>query len=77
MSRPTYRTDLAPNDFFLFLKTKDRMRRTYFNRPEKAIQKFENQLNLILNETWRSCFTKCFEETIKCIKIKGEYFERI
>ncbi|CAH1987723.1 unnamed protein product [Acanthoscelides obtectus] len=71
-----YSPDLSPNDFFTFLKIKNRLRGPRFQSPEEAADAFKNAvLDLPANE-WNKCFENWFERMQMCINLRGEYFEK-
>ncbi|CAH2015165.1 unnamed protein product [Acanthoscelides obtectus] len=73
-TQKTRHPDLSPNDFFTFLKIKNRLRGQRFQSPEEAVDAFKNAvLDLTANE-WNKCFENWFERM--CINLRGEYFER-
>ena len=47
MSHPPYSPDLAPNDIFLFLYVKNKMRDQRFSTPEKAFDAFRMHVSKI------------------------------
>ncbi|CAH1966256.1 unnamed protein product [Acanthoscelides obtectus] len=72
----SYSPDLSPNDFFTFLKIKNRLRGQRFQSPEEAVDAFKNAvLDLPANE-WNKCFENWFERMQMCINLRREYFEK-
>ncbi|CAH2001844.1 unnamed protein product [Acanthoscelides obtectus] len=60
LDHPPYSPDLSPNDFFTFLKIKNRLRGQRFQSPEEAVDTFKNAvLDLPANE-WNKCFENFF-----------------
>lgn len=76
VAHPPYSPDLAPCDFYLFPKIKDLMRGLTFKTPEDAVATFNQHVENMQSSDWVSCFEKWFERMNKCIKCKGEYFEK-
>ncbi|CAH2021038.1 unnamed protein product [Acanthoscelides obtectus] len=65
-----------PNDFFTFLKIKNRLRGQRFQSPEEEVDAFKNAgLDAPANE-WNKCFENWFERMQMCINLRGEYFEK-
>ncbi|CAH1995147.1 unnamed protein product [Acanthoscelides obtectus] len=76
LDHPAYSPDLSPNDFFTFLKIKNRLLGQRLKSPEEAIETFKNAvLDLPANE-WNKCFKNWFERMQMCINLHGEYFEK-
>lgn len=76
MGHPPYSPDLAPNDFFLFPKIKDKLRGQRFSSPEDAVEEFKNHVLELSSSDWQKCFDKWFARMHKCIEHQGEYFEK-
>lgn len=76
MTHPPYSPDLAPNDFFLFPRIKDKMRGQRFSSPEEAVKAFKCHVLELSTSDWKKCFDKWFERMDKCVNLKGEYFEK-
>lgn len=75
-SHSPYSHDLAPNDFFLFPKIKDKLRGQRFSTPEEAVDAFKNHILEIPIIDWHKCFENWFERMQKCVDTHGEYFEK-
>ena len=76
MGHPPYSPDLAPNDFFLFPKIKDKLRGKRFSSPEEAVEAFKSHVLELSISDWQKCFENWFERMHKCINRQGEYFEK-
>jgi histone-lysine N-methyltransferase SETMAR len=76
MGHPAYSPDLAPNNFYLFTRIKDKLRGQRFTSPEEAVEAFKNHVLSVSSSDWQKCFDKWFERMQKCIDLKGEYFEK-
>lgn len=76
MKPPPYSPDLAPCDFFLFPKIKDKMRGITFSSSDEAVEQYKNLVSEVSLEEWHHCFKEWFHRMQKCINIKGEYFEK-
>ncbi|CAH1991365.1 unnamed protein product [Acanthoscelides obtectus] len=70
LDHPPYSPDLSTNDFFTFLKIKNRLRGQRFQSPEEAVDAFKNAvLDLPANE-----WNKCFENMCERMQITAEIF---
>lgn len=76
MGHPPYSPDLAPNDFYLFPRIKDKLRGQRFTSPEEAVEAFKNHVLELSHSDWQKCFDNWFERMHKCIDHHGEYFEK-
>jgi histone-lysine N-methyltransferase SETMAR len=76
MGHPPYSPDLAPKDFFLFTKIKDKLRDQRFSSPEEAVEAFKNHVLELSHSDWQKCFDNWFERMHKCINLKGGYFKK-
>lgn len=76
MKPPPYSPDLAPCDFFLFPKIKDKMRGITFLSSDEAVEYYKNLVSTVSQEEWHHCFKVWFHRMKKCIDVKGEYFEK-
>lgn len=77
VGHPPYSPDLAPCDFFLFPKLKKLLRGQRFSDPEAAVASIIDQLYKIPKKEFKNCFDNWFKRMKKCIKVKGEYFEKL
>lgn len=76
MSHPPYSPDLAPCDFYLFPKIKDKLRGVHFMNAEEAVAAFQTAIEEVPKEDWAECFLQWFDHMNKCIGCGGEYFEK-
>ena len=76
LGHPPYSPDLAPCDFFLFPTVKNKMRGLHFSSAEAAVEAYEQLVLEVPLEAWKLCFENWFRRMEKCIKYKGEYFEK-
>ena len=76
MAHPTYSSDLAPNEFFLFPHIKNKLRGQRFLMPEEVVNAFKMHSLEILQSEWKKCFENWFKRMQKCIDLDGEYFEK-
>ena len=76
MSYPPYSSDLTPNDFFLFLSLKNKMRGQRLSTPEVAVVAFRMHVLKILQSEWQTGFDNWFKRMQTCMDLNGEYFEK-
>jgi histone-lysine N-methyltransferase SETMAR len=77
LPHPPYSPDLAPCDFFVFPRVKDRLRGNRFNTAEDAIEAYESALQSLGEADWHSCFETWFLRMNRCVHACGEYFEKL
>ena len=77
MGHPPYSPDLAPSDFFLFPRIKDKLRGLRFESAEEAVDAFETEIKHLTPEDWKKCFGDWFSRMQKCIDCGGKYFEKL
>ena len=70
LSHPPYSPDLAPCDFFLFTRIKNSLRGHHFQSPEDAVLAFEEHLNALSDDDWKSCFSSWFTRMKLCVDAK-------
>lgn len=75
MDHPQCSPDLAPNDFFLFLQIKNKLRGQRFPVSEEVVDAFKLHVLEVPQSQWKKCFENWFRPTQKCIDIHGEHFE--
>ncbi|XP_050296406.1 histone-lysine N-methyltransferase SETMAR-like [Anthonomus grandis grandis] len=76
LDHPPYSPDLSPNDFYTFPKIKNELRGQRFQTPEEAVNAFKNAILTVPTNEWNNSFDNWFERMQKCIKFRGEYFEK-
>jgi len=76
MGHPPYSPDLAPNDFFLFPKIKDKLRGQRFSTAEEAVETFKAHVLEVPSFDLTKYFEQLFNRMQKCIDAKGYYFEK-
>lgn len=76
MTHPPYSPDLAPCDFFLFPRIKDKLRGLRFSSPEAAVNAFQEAVQEVPTLDWTHCFTQWFQRMQKCVNSDGIYFEK-
>lgn len=76
LDHPPYSPDLSPNDFFTFPKIKQSLRGQRFSSPEEAVDAYKSAILTTPTSEWNKCFKNWFERMQKCIKYRGEFFEK-
>lgn len=76
LDHPPYSPDLSPNDFFTFPKIKKSLRGKRFQSGEEAVSAFKAAILTTPTLEWNKCYNNWFERMEKCIKLRGEYFEK-
>lgn len=77
LSHPPYSPDLAPCDFFLFPEVKKRLRGKRFESVEAAVEAMNEVLSDIPKSDFKNCFDRWFSRMDQCIRVAGEYFEKL
>ena len=77
LPQPPYSPDLSPADFWIFYRTKKKMKGTRF----QSIQSIQEETSQVLMSIPQEEFRKCFRESWirrwkRCILAGGDYFER-
>jgi histone-lysine N-methyltransferase SETMAR len=73
---PPYSPNLAPSDFHLFPKLKERLRGQNFGSDEEvksAVRKYFHEQN---SEFYKNGFQKLVYRWRKCIEVEGDYVEK-
>lgn len=76
LDHPPYSPDLSPNDFFSFPKIKRKLRGKRFQTGEEAVEAFKSAILSTPTLEWNKAFQEWFHRMEKCIKLRGEYFEK-
>ncbi len=76
VTHPPYSPDLAPC-FFLFPKKKKELRGKRFENEKMAVAGLNDVLNDMPKKAFQDCFDEWFLRKQKCIRAKGEYFEKL
>jgi len=69
------RTDLAPNDFFLFPHIKIKMRGQRFSSREGTVEAIKNHALKMSQSEWDKCLDNWFKRMQKLINLAEEHFE--
>ena len=75
LEHPAYSPDLAPNNFFLFPKIKEILKRRHFDDIDDIRSNTMAALKAIPQNQFQNCFeglTRCWH---RCIASQGEHFE--
>jgi len=75
LPHPPYSPDLAPRDFFLFLKLKTHLKRYQFGTVENVQAAATRALNNISSEDFLHCYEEWQQRWNRCIRSQGAYFE--
>jgi len=76
LEHPAYLPDLAPNDFFLFPKTKEILKgRHYFDDIDDIRSNTTATLKATPKNQFQNCFEGCTRHWHRRIASQGEYFE--
>ena len=72
--QPPYSPDLAPCDFWLFPKLKEKLRGCRYETIEEMKEAVTNVIDTLTKEDFHGAFKKLLER-YKCIAAGGDYFE--
>jgi hypothetical protein len=70
-----YSPDLAPCDFFLFLKTKLKLKGRRFDRPEGLQQESQNVLGMLREQDFQHALQQWQRRWNRCVDAQGDYFK--
>ena len=70
-----YSPDLAPCDFWLFSKLKDKLRGCRYETIEEMKEAVTKVTDTLTQEDFHGTFQKLLERYNKCIAAGGDYFE--
>jgi hypothetical protein len=71
LEHPAYSLDLAPNDFFLFLKIKEVLKARHFDDMSNTTA----ALKVIQQNQFQNCFEGWTGHWHRCAASQGKYFE--
>jgi len=77
VTHPPYSPDLAPCDFWLFPKVKEQLRGRRFESDSDALAALETALEGLEKQSFQDCFVKWFARMHSCIRVAGDYFEKV
>ena len=72
---PPYSPDLAPCDFLLFPKLKEKLSGCCYETIEEMKEALTKVIDTLTQEDFHGTFQKLLERYNKCIAAGGEYFE--
>ncbi|GBP74939.1 hypothetical protein EVAR_54262_1 [Eumeta japonica] len=72
---PPYSSDLAPNDFYLFSRVKNKFVVNVF-RAAETVDAFEMHVLEIPQSEWKKCYKNRSQCMQKCIDFHVGYFEK-
>jgi hypothetical protein len=70
-----YSPDMAPCDFWLFLRLKAPLKDSCFDSREDIMQNATKELRSLPEEAFQKCFQQWKECWAKCVESQGAYFE--
>ena len=73
--QPPYSADLAPCDFWLFLKLKKKLRGCCYETIEEMKEAVTKVIDSFTQEDFHGALKKLLERYNKCIAVGGDYFE--
>ena len=75
LEHPAYSPDLAPSDFFLFMKIKEILKGRHFDDTDDMRSNTTAALKAIPQNQFQNCFEGRTRLWHQCIVSQGEYFE--
>ena len=72
---PPYSSDLAPCDFWLFPKLKEKLRGCRYETYEEMKEAVMKVIDMLTQEDFNGAFQKLLEQYNKCIAAGGDYFK--
>ena len=73
--QPPYSPDLAPCDFWLFPKLKEKLRGCRYETIEEMKEAVTKVIDTLTQEDIHGALQKLLERYNKCIATRGDYFE--
>ena len=73
--QPPYSPDLAPSDFWLFPKLKEKLRGCHYETIEEMKKAVMKVIDMLTQEDFHGAFQKLLEQYNKCIAAGGDYFK--
>ena len=73
--QPPYSPDLAPYDFWLFSKLKEKLGGCRYETIEEMKEAVTKVIDTLIQEDFHEAFQKLLEWYNKCIAAGGDYFE--
>ena len=75
LEHPAYLPDLAPSDFFLFPKIKEKLKERHFDDIDDIKINTKATVKVIPQNHFQNCFKEWTRRWHRCIASQGEYFE--
>ena len=75
LPHPPYSPDVAPCDFWLFPKLKEKHRGCRYETIEEMKEAVTKVIDMLTQEDFHRAFQKLLEQYNKCIAAGGDYFE--
>ena len=75
LEHPAYSPVLAPSDFFLFPKIKERLKGRHFDDVDDIRSNTTAALKAIPHNHFQNCFEGWNRRWYRCIVFQGEYFK--
>ena len=72
---PRYSPNLAPCDFWLFPKLKEKLRGCRYKTIEEMKESVMKVIDMLTQEDFHGVFQKLLERYNMCIAAEGDYFE--
>ena len=76
LGHPPNNPDLAPCNFYLFPKIKEKLREKRFMDVKVAVTAYEKAVEETPKDEWAKCFSQWFHRMRRCIDVNGQYFEK-
>ena len=73
--QPPYSPNLAPCDFWLFPKLKEKLRGCRYETIQQMKEAVTKVIDMLTQEDFHVVFQKFLERHNKCIAAEGDYFE--
>ena len=74
---PLYNPDVAPCDFYLFPKLKEKLRGSRYETIEEIKESVTKVIDTLTQEYFHEAFQKLLERYNKCIEVGGDDFEGV
>ena len=75
VAQPPYSPDLAPCDFWLFPKLREKLRSCRYETIEEMKEAVMKVIDMLTQEDLHGAFQKLLERYNKCLGAGGDYFD--
>jgi len=75
LNRPPYSSDLSPPEYFLFPKSKMKLKVLHVADVAEIQEAVTDELKKVQKEEFSAAFQKLYDSTKACIYANGAYFE--